>query len=229
MGLFDGRLVRRHQMLVVRAATMIAQEDDRVYRNQVAGLAGLVGPCAPSGLGLLRARLLGVCFPLYPFMRRWAGKRQADVSDMSQALSGVAAAPLMEQGAMPSVDRDSAVAVAGSFMAQQLRLIGAELAEGGSSIAAPDLTLEEARDSARSLQLSQRATSDLLAGLAGEPTTTQFTSGFQGLVASCHAAMAESVGRGRYTEIAQAQLQDSFVASVFGRLRVMMDVYQQLV
>jgi hypothetical protein len=128
MGFFSqlfGRPDSRESIL--RAGMALADETERVYRNQLEGIS-------PTGRGLLKARLLSLTFPVAAYVIGKCAKTEQDAFEFSMACSGVAMIPLSQPGATPTIARSEAKSFAASFMSKAFKLIQSELAEGPSSI-----------------------------------------------------------------------------------------------
>ncbi|MGB8354773.1 MAG: hypothetical protein WCD79_12840 [Chthoniobacteraceae bacterium] len=112
--------------VILHSGMTIAAETERVYRAHL-------GDNLPTGVGLLKARLLSSTFAAAVFIIGRCGKSDAENYSFMQACSGIAMKPFNQPGGNPTVSRSKAEAFAPSFMSKALRLIQAELSEGPSN------------------------------------------------------------------------------------------------
>jgi hypothetical protein len=89
----------------------LADETERVYRNQLEGIS-------PTGRRLLKSRLLSLTFPLAAYVIGKCAKTEQDAVEFSMACSGVAMLPLSQSDATPTIARSEAESFAASFMSK---------------------------------------------------------------------------------------------------------------
>lgn len=112
-------------------ATEMANEMERIYRNQVSTVQEESGAVDLSAKGILKARLYGVTFMLFAFGTK--GKDQTVLNEMMNASSGIAMEPFASPSYQPRMDRDFAASFAGSFMMEVFRAIASEMRDGPST------------------------------------------------------------------------------------------------
>lgn len=104
----------------------LCDEIERVYRNHV-------HPVAPTGIGLLKARLLASCFVHTAYLFGCA-RGEEDAEQFFVACSGIAMRPFNQSGFSPSISREQASSFATDFMLKGSRAIRSELKDGPSTV-----------------------------------------------------------------------------------------------
>lgn len=111
--------------------TQMADEMERVYREQIKAYSQDITPCQVNAKGLLKARLFGVSFALLIFRKRSGSTDH--LSEMMNACSGLAMLPLSSTGSALSINRETAVSFAGEYMTRVVNNILLELEQGPST------------------------------------------------------------------------------------------------
>jgi hypothetical protein len=128
MGLFSRLFGKRdHSASILQAGVALADEVERVYRNQLESLP-------PTGTGLLKARLLSSSFAAAVYIVGDCAKNQEDMFSFINACSGIAMRPFNQPGANLRLSRQDAASFAGAFMTKALKLIQSELSDGPSTL-----------------------------------------------------------------------------------------------
>jgi len=109
----------------------MSNEMERTYR----GIINIVGedfsPVTLSAKGILKARLFGVTFMLYPYGKKWPD--DAGFSEMMNASSGLAMLPFETPSYQPKIDRTVAASFAGDYMKEVFQAIVSEMKNGPST------------------------------------------------------------------------------------------------
>lgn len=234
MGLFTSR-IKKHQVLVYEAAQNTLSEAERVYRSHVELFSEKFCPSNITGLGLMKARLFNACFPICAFIVRWEGKPESDM--VLSALSTLAAQPLLQPGACPSVTLTEDLRNTGlQFIHNTIKLIRQELNEGPSQ---PTVD----RDMHASLAKCSPSELSELAAILGfkrddhkgiremiqcGPTAGSLTAGFQGLLETCHETLQDSVGSPNYGEAARQEFAPMFTGNIFTSLHLCADMIKAM-
>jgi hypothetical protein len=161
---------------------------------------------------------------MFAFTSRWSDADR-EWFEVLQMITGLAVSTLVGPSAVPAFPVDQAREVAPSFMKAQFAFIRAELTDGPSRPPTPTIAGIEAY--ARAFDLPEDQTQQLLAS-AARPQTESVTSGFLGLVDTCHEALADSIGTTRYTPPVRARFDTLLKGSVYSRLRLMTQIGQAL-
>lgn len=234
MGLFTSR-IKKHQVLVYEMAQNTLSEAERVYRNHVGLFSEKFCPANISGIGLMKARLFNVCFPIYAFGLRWENKPESDV--VVKGLSTLAAMPLLEPGASPSVTLTEDVRNTGlQFIHKTIKLISQELTEGPSQ-PTMDRDMHASLVKCSPSELSELAVNlgykrEDLGGIREMirrgPNVGHLTAGFRGLLETCHATLQESVGSDNYGDDARREFTPMFTGNIFNSLHLFSDIMQAM-
>lgn len=129
--LFGGRSPEKDMYrLLSGPATEMANEMERIYRNQISIFKEDYGAVDLSASGILKARLFGVSFMLFAFGTKW---QDSNLDDMMQTSSGLAMTPFYSPSYHPKMDRDLAASFAGDFMSEVVKAISSEWKEGPST------------------------------------------------------------------------------------------------
>jgi hypothetical protein len=109
----------------------MANEMERIYRNQISIYQEECDDVHLSAKGILKARLFGATFMVFAFGEKW--KDESALNVMTNASSGVAMKPFASPSYQPTIDRDVAASFAGSFMMDVIRAIASEMRDGPST------------------------------------------------------------------------------------------------
>jgi len=128
MGLF-GNLFGKpdHTEAILTAGLALADEMERVYRNQLESIS-------PTGVGLYKARLLSATFSLAAYKLGGCAKSKDDLLRFINQCSGIALTPLIAPGANPQFSKELAVFFTADFMSDVFKLIQSELTDGPSTL-----------------------------------------------------------------------------------------------
>ena len=230
MGIFTSR-IKKHQILVHEASQNTLSEAERVYKNHVELFSEKFYPASVSGIGLMKARLFNVCFPICAFVLRWENKPETDI--VVKGLSTLAAMPLLEHGASPSVTLTEDVRNIGSqFIDKTIKLISQELNEGPSQptmgsdmlTSLSNCSPSELSDLATNLGYRKEDLGGIRDMIQRGPTVGHLTAGFQGLLETCHETLQESVGTVNYGDDARREFTSMFTGNIFNSLHLFSDI-----
>lgn len=248
MGLFTSK-IEKHKLLLSRLALDGLAEDERIYRNHVALFSAEYQEAEVSPIGLLKARLHSSAFFAVAFRNRWGTAKPDDCIEAFNALSGLAAVPLVESGA---ISVESARGIGGAFFFSQLKFIHEELTEGPSSLGTGGMSSELLRKYSTPGALEDLPSSLGIANperleryFTQGPVPESFTPGFRNLMGTCHEALIHSVGEFAYENCSPRNARSAnpppgveikprprferyFVGAIFSRLRALAELQEAL-
>lgn len=115
--------------LLTGPATVMADEVERVYTNQIARIVNDFPKSARlTAMGIYKARLFAVSFMVVAFARAWP--KSGAISDMANAASGLAILPLVEGERDVAIDQNEAQESGGHFLQSMLEAIEDEVQNG---------------------------------------------------------------------------------------------------
>jgi hypothetical protein len=129
--LFRGSPEKDMYRLLSGPSAQMANEMERIYRNQIWIYQQEFDDVHLSAKGILKARLFGATFMVFAFANKWEDESALKV--MANASSGVAMEPFASPSYQPTMDRDVAASFAGTFMMDVIGAIASEMRDGPST------------------------------------------------------------------------------------------------